>query len=49
MFWKPTVAVEGDAASFIVKLSKGLKGYRCDTEWIKKLMDKDEAKEKANR
>ena len=49
MFWKPTIAVEGDVASFIVQISQGLHGYKCDPDWIQKLKDKDEEKEKANR
>nr|XP_022322803.1 acetolactate synthase-like protein [Crassostrea virginica] len=49
MFWKPTIAVEGDVASFIVQISQGLQGYKCDPDWIRKLKDKDEEKEKANR
>lgn len=32
MFWKPTIAVEGDVASFIVQISQGLKGYKCDPD-----------------
>lgn len=48
MFWKPTIAVEGDVASFIVQISQGLKGYKCDPDWIQALKDKDQTKEKAN-
>lgn len=48
MFWKPTVAVEADAASFIVEVARGLKGYKCDPEWLGILKHKDEVKEKAN-
>uniref|UniRef100_A0A672STI4 2-hydroxyacyl-CoA lyase 2 n=1 Tax=Sinocyclocheilus grahami TaxID=75366 RepID=A0A672STI4_SINGR len=29
MFWKPTVAIQGDAGSFLLRLSKALKGHRC--------------------
>ena len=49
MFWKPTVAVQGDVASFILELSKGVKGYKCDPEWIGMLRNKDKSKEDANR
>ncbi|XP_048726938.2 2-hydroxyacyl-CoA lyase 2-like isoform X1 [Ostrea edulis] len=49
MFWKPTVAIEGDVASFIVEISQKLQGYKCDPDWIQKLKDKDDDKEKANR
>lgn len=48
MFWKPTIAVEGDVASFIVQISQGLKGYKCDPDWTQALKDKDQTKEKAN-
>lgn len=48
MFWKPTIAVEGDVASFIVQVSQGLKDYKCDPDWIQALKDKDQTKEKAN-
>ena len=49
MFWKPTVAIQADVASFIVELSQGLKGYKCDQEWIDTLRNKDKQKEDANR
>ena len=49
MFWKPTVAIQADVASFIVELSKGLKGYKCDKGWIDSLRNKDKEKEEANR
>uniref|UniRef100_A0A8C5MMI9 2-hydroxyacyl-CoA lyase 2 n=1 Tax=Leptobrachium leishanense TaxID=445787 RepID=A0A8C5MMI9_9ANUR len=49
MFWKPTVAIQGDAGSFIVKLSEGLKGYSCPSEWPEGLKSGDVVKEKANK
>ncbi|XP_034023883.1 2-hydroxyacyl-CoA lyase 2 isoform X2 [Thalassophryne amazonica] len=49
MFWKPTVAVQGDAGSFLVRLSKGLKGHRCQEEWLQSLKAGDISKENANR
>ncbi|XP_053384559.1 2-hydroxyacyl-CoA lyase 2-like [Mercenaria mercenaria] len=49
MFWKPTVAIQGDVGSFIVKLAQGMQGYKCDTEWLDMLRNKDIDKEKANR
>ena len=49
MFWKPTIAVEADVASFIIKVASGLRGYKCDSEWIQKLKERDDVKEKANR
>ncbi|XP_017163552.1 2-hydroxyacyl-CoA lyase 2 isoform X2 [Poecilia reticulata] len=49
MFWKPTIAIQGDAGSFIVRLSKGLKGHRCPEEWSQSLKAGDSTKEDANR
>ncbi|XP_005991216.1 2-hydroxyacyl-CoA lyase 2 [Latimeria chalumnae] len=49
MFWKPTVAIQGDAGSFLVKLAEGLKGYRCPLDWPQSLKQGDLKKEKANR
>uniref|UniRef100_A0AAY4CWQ7 2-hydroxyacyl-CoA lyase 2 n=2 Tax=Denticeps clupeoides TaxID=299321 RepID=A0AAY4CWQ7_9TELE len=49
MFWKPTVAIQGDAGSFLLRLSKGLKGYRCPEDWPQSLKQGDITKEKANR
>ncbi|XP_015228170.1 PREDICTED: acetolactate synthase-like protein [Cyprinodon variegatus] len=49
MFWKPTIAIQGDAGSFIVRLSKGLKGHRCPEEWPQSLKAGDYTKEKTNR
>uniref|UniRef100_A0AAQ5ZKK2 2-hydroxyacyl-CoA lyase 2 n=1 Tax=Amphiprion ocellaris TaxID=80972 RepID=A0AAQ5ZKK2_AMPOC len=37
IFWKPTLAIQGDAGSFLVRLSKGLKGHRCPEEWPQSL------------
>ncbi|XP_060772213.1 2-hydroxyacyl-CoA lyase 2 [Neoarius graeffei] len=49
LFWKPTVAVQGDVGSFLLQLSKGLVGHRCSKEWLQCLKDRDKTKEKANR
>ncbi|XP_056467656.1 2-hydroxyacyl-CoA lyase 2 [Gadus chalcogrammus] len=49
MFWKPTVAIQGDAGSFLLQLSKGLKGHKCPEEWPQSLKAADETKENANR
>uniref|UniRef100_A0A7N8WS66 2-hydroxyacyl-CoA lyase 2 n=1 Tax=Mastacembelus armatus TaxID=205130 RepID=A0A7N8WS66_9TELE len=49
LFWKPTIAVQGDAGSFLVRLSKGLKGYSCPKEWPQSLKAGDVTKENANR
>ncbi|KAF7664780.1 hypothetical protein LDENG_00165150 [Lucifuga dentata] len=49
MFWKPTLAIQGDAGSFLVRLSKGLKGHKCPEEWPQSLKAGDVIKETANR
>ncbi|XP_049433134.1 2-hydroxyacyl-CoA lyase 2 [Epinephelus fuscoguttatus] len=49
MFWKPTIAIQGDAGSLLVRLSKGLKGHRCAEEWTQSLKAGDITKENANR
>ncbi|XP_051934429.1 2-hydroxyacyl-CoA lyase 2 [Hippocampus zosterae] len=49
MFWTPTVAIQGDAGSFLVRLFKGLKGHRCPEEWPQTLKAGDVIKEKINR
>ncbi|XP_043072560.1 2-hydroxyacyl-CoA lyase 2 [Puntigrus tetrazona] len=49
MFWKPTVAIQGDAGSFLLRLSKALKGHICPEEWPRSLKEGDGIKEKANR
>ncbi|XP_008306778.1 2-hydroxyacyl-CoA lyase 2 [Cynoglossus semilaevis] len=49
MFWKPTLAIQGDAGSFLVQLSKGLKGHRCPEEWTQSLRAGDATKENTNR
>lgn len=48
MFWKPTLAVQADVASFLVSVVSGLKGYKCDPEWVKLLQSRDLETEKAN-
>ncbi|XP_010755421.2 2-hydroxyacyl-CoA lyase 2 [Larimichthys crocea] len=49
MFWKPTIAIQGDAGSFLVRLSKGLKGHHCPEEWPQSLKAGDVTKENTNR
>uniref|UniRef100_A0A8C5EHU3 2-hydroxyacyl-CoA lyase 2 n=1 Tax=Gouania willdenowi TaxID=441366 RepID=A0A8C5EHU3_GOUWI len=49
LFWKPTIAVQGDVGSLLVQLSKGLKGYHCPQEWPQSLKAQDATKEAANR
>lgn len=41
--------VVGDAGSFLVELSKGLKGHRCPEDWPQALKAGDVTKESANR
>uniref|UniRef100_A0A8C7U416 2-hydroxyacyl-CoA lyase 2 n=1 Tax=Oncorhynchus mykiss TaxID=8022 RepID=A0A8C7U416_ONCMY len=48
MFWKPTVAIQGDAGSFLLRLSKGLKGHTCPEDWPQCLKAGDVTKEKAD-
>ncbi|XP_015269612.1 PREDICTED: acetolactate synthase-like protein [Gekko japonicus] len=48
LFWKPHLAIQGDAGSFLVELSKGLKGYSCPQEWPQSLKETDRVKEKIN-
>ena len=49
MFWKPTVAIQADAGSFLACLQRSLSGYKCDTEWPESLKERDNEKEEANR
>uniref|UniRef100_A0A671R3T2 2-hydroxyacyl-CoA lyase 2 n=1 Tax=Sinocyclocheilus anshuiensis TaxID=1608454 RepID=A0A671R3T2_9TELE len=49
MFWKPTVAIQGDAGSFLLRLSKALKGHKCPEEWPRSLKEGDAIKEKTER
>uniref|UniRef100_A0A6Q2YG24 2-hydroxyacyl-CoA lyase 2 n=1 Tax=Esox lucius TaxID=8010 RepID=A0A6Q2YG24_ESOLU len=49
MFWKPTVAIQGDAGSFLIRLSQGLKGHKCPEDWPQSLKAGDVIKEKVNR
>lgn len=42
-------AVVGDAGSFLVRLSKGLKGHRCPEDWPQSLKAGDVTKENTNR
>lgn len=48
IFWKPTLAVKGDAGSFLVMLAEGLKGYQAPSDWTQCLKEEDVKKEKAN-
>ena len=49
MFWKPTLAIQGDVGTFIMDLVDGLHGYKCDPEWLKLLMDRDKQTVETNR
>lgn len=48
IYWKPTLAIQSDPASFIVKLASAVKNYKGSDEWIKVLREKDNAKEAVN-
>ncbi|KAF5891191.1 acetolactate synthase-like protein, partial [Clarias magur] len=49
LFWKPTVAIQGDVGSFLLQLSEGLVGHKCPEEWVQCLKERDMTKEKTNR
>ncbi|XP_074659901.1 2-hydroxyacyl-CoA lyase 2-like [Tubulanus polymorphus] len=48
MFWKPTVAIQGDAAHFITALAKSLKDYKCDPEWPRMLQNREREVDQKN-
>lgn len=46
MFWKPELAIQGDAARFFVDLASSLRGsFKVDSEWLTTLQSRDKAKE----
>ncbi|KAM6037607.1 LOW QUALITY PROTEIN: 2-hydroxyacyl-CoA lyase 2 [Theristicus caerulescens] len=49
VFWKPRLAVQGDAASFVARLARSLRGYACPRAWLEGLREADRKKEQANR
>ncbi|XP_032723367.1 acetolactate synthase-like protein isoform X1 [Lontra canadensis] len=49
MFWKPQEAVQGDVASFVLKLVEGLKGQTWASDWTEDLRQADRQKEQAFR
>ncbi|XP_050770383.1 2-hydroxyacyl-CoA lyase 2 [Gymnogyps californianus] len=49
VFWKPRLAVQGDAASFVARLARSLRGYACPGDWVEGLREADRKKEQANR
>ncbi len=48
MFWKPTVAVQADVATFVTQLHAALRGFKCDPEWPQSLKQRDIEKESGN-
>uniref|UniRef100_A0A8D0KVD0 IlvB acetolactate synthase like n=1 Tax=Strix occidentalis caurina TaxID=311401 RepID=A0A8D0KVD0_STROC len=49
VFWKPRLAVQGDAASFVVRLARSLRGYACPRDWAEGLREAERKKEQLNR
>ncbi|XP_012916101.1 2-hydroxyacyl-CoA lyase 2 isoform X1 [Mustela putorius furo] len=49
MFWKPQEAVQGDVASFVLKLVEGLKGQTWASDWTEELRQADRQKEQTFR
>ncbi|XP_074423274.1 2-hydroxyacyl-CoA lyase 2 isoform X2 [Larus michahellis] len=49
VFWKPRLAVQGDAASFVVRLARSLQGFACPGDWGEQLREAERKKETANR
>lgn len=49
MFWKPTLAVQADAADFLVRLQTTVGKFHVAEDWIMKLKQRDGEKEEANR
>ncbi|XP_057265902.1 2-hydroxyacyl-CoA lyase 2 [Pezoporus wallicus] len=49
VFWKARLAVQGDAASFVVRLARSLPGYGCSGEWLQRLRERERGKEQENR
>ncbi|XP_061299273.1 2-hydroxyacyl-CoA lyase 2 [Pezoporus flaviventris] len=49
IFWKARLAVQGDAASFVVRLARSLPGYGCSGEWLQRLRERERGKEQENR
>uniref|UniRef100_A0A8C9UP87 2-hydroxyacyl-CoA lyase 2 n=1 Tax=Spermophilus dauricus TaxID=99837 RepID=A0A8C9UP87_SPEDA len=49
IFWKPQEAVQGDVASFMLKLVEGLQGQMWAPEWAEELWEADRQKEQTFR
>ncbi|RDD44703.1 Acetolactate synthase-like protein [Trichoplax sp. H2] len=47
-FWSPTVGIEGDVGTFVLKLCDRLKGYKCPSDWLETLRQRDAEKENKN-
>ena len=49
MFWMPSLAVQADAANFLSRLAKEMKGhFSVNAMWINKLKQRDIEKEDQN-
>ncbi|XP_006898365.1 PREDICTED: acetolactate synthase-like protein [Elephantulus edwardii] len=44
LFWKPQEAVQGDVASFVLKLEEGLRGHTWAPDWAEELREADRQK-----
>ncbi|XP_023594545.1 2-hydroxyacyl-CoA lyase 2 [Trichechus manatus latirostris] len=49
LFWKPQEAVQGDVASFMLKLGEGLRGHTWGPDWVEELREADRQKEQTFR
>ncbi|ELV13690.1 Acetolactate synthase-like protein [Tupaia chinensis] len=49
IFWKPQEAVQGDVASFVLKLVEGLRGQTWAPDWVEELREADRQKEQTFR
>jgi len=49
VFWKPTLALRGDVATVLVSIADALQGYKCDSQWLAELRQRDDKKEASNR
>lgn len=48
MFWRPSLAIQGDVASFVVELARALPDFKCPQSWLQTLRQRDEDKEAKN-
>ncbi|XP_038596395.1 LOW QUALITY PROTEIN: 2-hydroxyacyl-CoA lyase 2 [Tachyglossus aculeatus] len=49
LFWKPREAIQGDVASFLLRLVQGLQGQTWASDWVEGLREADGRKEQVNR